>query len=96
MSKEIDIIAKVTDKTVKGADGKFKVTEIKGKCVQYASVSEAVKAMTEEKALAVINMHVKIRALDALRGGSSPSLSKMFKTASPEAQAKIKALLGLK
>jgi len=89
MSKEIPIVAKLTDKVTK------KVTEIAGKCVQYANTAEAIKAMTEEKVLQVINMHVKIRALDALRGGASPSLTKMFKTASPEAQEKIKKLLGL-
>lgn len=84
--KEIEIVAKS-----KGADGKEVATP--GKCQQYANVAEAVKAMTEATVLNVINMHVKIRALDALRKGTTPSILKAFKSASPEAQARIMALL---
>ncbi|MEM2125009.1 MAG: hypothetical protein QXQ53_01265 [Candidatus Methanosuratincola sp.] len=89
--KEIEIVAKAKDKLT------GKMTEIKGKCKQYASLNEAVKDMGgEEKVLAIVNMHVKIRALDSLRRGSTPSVFKAFKTASPEAQKKIMEILGIK
>ncbi len=89
--KEIAIIAKSTDKLTK------KVTEVKGMCKQYATLSEASKdAGGEDKVLAIYNMHVKIRALDALRKGTTPSLMKAYKGASVEAQKKIMELLGLK
>jgi hypothetical protein len=88
MAKEIEIVAKSKDK-----DGK--VTEIKGKCKQYTTVVEASKDLGgDDKLLTIVNMHVKIRALDALRKGSGPpSLTKLFKNASPEAQQKIMDLL---
>ena len=90
MPKEIAIVAKSKDK----ATGK--VTEIPGKCVQYVNMAEAVKGLGgEEHALNIINMQVKIRALDGLRNASSPSFNKLFSTASPEAQEKIRKLLGL-
>ncbi len=92
MSKEIEIVAKSTDKVTK------KVTETKGKCVQYATLAEAVKGFGEDgekKVLAIVNMQVKIRALDALRAGTSTSITSLYKNASPEAQEKIKKLLGM-
>ena len=95
--KEIAIQAKSVDKVTK------KETTFDGKCKQYDTVAEAIKDMTakdtpgsgEKTVLAIVNMQVKIRALDALRKGATPSLMKMFKTASPDAQEKIKKLLGL-
>lgn len=84
--KEIQIVAKT-----KGADGKE--SEIKGTCKQYSNTAEAVKDLTEERVLGIVNMQVKIRALDALRKGTSVSIAKLFKGASKEAQDKIKALL---
>ena len=72
--KEIPIVAKSKDKVT------GKVTEVKGTCKQYATLPEASKDMGgDEKALAIINMHVKIRALDALRGGTTPSLMKAYR-----------------
>jgi hypothetical protein len=89
--KEIQIVAKAKDK----ATGQVK--EIKGKCPQYETVAEAVKAMGgEDKVLAIVNMNVKVRALDSLRKGAKPSLLKAFKTASPEAQKRIMEILGIK
>ena len=88
--KEVDIVAKAKDKVT------GKVTETKGKCKQFGTLAEASKDFGgDDKVLAVINMHVKIRALDALRKGTSPSMMKAYKSASPEAQKKIMELLGL-
>lgn len=95
--KSIAIEAK-QDTGTKDAAGKVVYKSIAGTCNQYESVAEAVKTMEggEKTVLAIVNMHVKIRALDALRKGSSVSVGKLYKAASPEAQAKINALLGIK
>jgi len=86
----IPIEAKSIDKATN------KVTVTAGEAKQFANIAEAVKDYGgEDKVLAIINMHTKIRALDALRKNASPSLMKMFKSASPEAQEKIKKLLGM-
>ena len=86
----IPIEAKSIDKATN------KATAIAGEAKQFANIAEAVKDYGgEDKVLAIINMHTKIRALDALRKNASPSLMKMFKSASPEAQEKIKKLLGM-
>ena len=92
--KEVNIEAKQDTGKVDAA-GKKVYTAVPGKCKQYATTAEAIKDLTEEATLGIINMHVKIRALDGLRKGTSVSLMKMFKTASPEAQEKIKKLLGM-
>ena len=96
--KEIEIVAKSKEKDP--VTGKQVEKEVgKGKCPQYDTLKEAVAAFGddgEKKVLAIVNMQVKIRALDALRAGTSSgtmALAKMIKGASPEAQAKIMALL---
>ena len=89
--KEIPIVAKSKDQVT------GKETETKGTCKQYATLAEVSKDMGgEDKVLAIVNMHVKIRALDGLRKGTTPSLMKAFKGASSDAQKKIMELLGIK
>lgn len=93
--KKIKIEAKMTDKVT------GKETTIPGECKQYDSLSEADKDLgVDEKgtsrALTILNMHVKIRALDALRKGTTPSIMKLLKSASPEAKKKVYEALGLK
>lgn len=87
----IEITAKSTDKVT------GKVTEVKGQCKRYDTLTEASKDMGGDgKVLAIVNMHIKIRALDALRSGTTPSLTKSYKAASASAQKKVMEILGMR
>lgn len=84
---------KVQIKATTGSKGKPEYKEVVGEASQYESIGEAVKALKEEGALALINRQLKTDALNAIRKPSGGGLGKLISKAPPEAKDQIAAIL---
>ena len=87
--------AKTTEKQADGT--KVQKVVATGEANLFDTVKEAREKLGEERTLSIINTQIKIRTLDALRKGTSPTaqINAALKNASPEVLEQAKKLLGL-